>query len=439
MKPRKTNNGSRYKRLTYEQRVIIEDRLNKRISPYVIAKELKRSHSTVLREIKNHSTKKRARGNNCLEKVSCTRNGVCGKAGCKKMLCKRCKVNCRNWCRDYIAAYCDELEHSPHVCNACKSRPYCDYEQRIYLAIDAEKLAQSELHEKRAGFDLTLEEINQIDALISPRIKAGQSPYHIKASLGEQLPISESTVRRLIESNELDARNIDLRNKVRRKPRKTSNNAARNKYLAAAKIGHMYKDFLEYMRTHDSIYWQMDCVEGKRDENATLLTLHLPVAHMQLAVIMSEHTSECVINALNKLELTLGRELYNEIFPVILTDNGHEFTDVEGMERSCMEDVKRSRIFFCEPNRSDEKAECESNHKFIRYVLPKGSSLEPYSQSDVGMLMDHINSYKRKSIGGKCPYDLARTLLPEDFFLLLGLETIPADKVNLTPALLQKC
>lgn len=438
MKQQKLNTGPKYKRLTYEQRIIIEDRLNKGISPYLIAKELERPHSTILREIKNHSSMKKSHGNNCLEKATCSRHGVCGRNGCRKTFCKRCKVPCYKWCNDYIPSYCEKLSRSPHTCNACKQKPFCDYDQTIYRAVDADKLAYEELHGKRAGFDLTLEEINQIDTLISPLIKAGQSPYHIKVSLGDALPISESTVRRLIESNELDARNIDLRSKVRRKPRRTSNNKARNKYLAAAKIGHMYKDFWEYQRTHDSIYWQMDCVEGKRDENTTLLTLHLPIAHMQLAIIMSEHTSECVIDALNKLETTLGRELYNEIFPVILTDNGHEFTDIEGMEHSCLENAQRTHIFFCEPNRSDEKAACENNHKLIRYVLPKGSSLEPFMQSDINCMMNHINSYKRKSLMGKCPYEIAKNLLPEDFFLLLGLEIIPPTDVNLTPGLLHK-
>ena len=58
-------------------------------------------------------------------------------------------------------------------------------------------------------------------------------------------------------------------------------------------------------------------------------------------------------------------------------------------------------------------------------------------QSDISLMMDHVNSFKRRSIGGKCPYELARMFLPEEFFLLLGLTQIPADEVNLTPSLLR--
>lgn len=270
----KLNTSPHYKRLTYEQRVIIEDRLNKGISPHSIAKELGKSHTTILREIKNHSIKQKSRQNNCLERLTCTRHGVCRKEGCKVRFCKSCKVSCYKWCSDSVPAFCDRLNQSPHVCNHCSQHNLCEYDKILYHAQKAEKIAYEELHEKRACFDLTLEEIDKIDKLISPRIKSGQSPYHIKQSLGDELPISESTVRRLIHSNELDARNIDLREQVKRRPRKSSRNKSRNKFLIVAKVGHLYKDFLTFMRKNDIAYWQMDCVEGKRDEDSTLLTLH---------------------------------------------------------------------------------------------------------------------------------------------------------------------
>ena len=125
------------------------------------------------------------------------------------------------------------------------------------------------------------------------------------------------------------------------------------------------------------------------------------------------------------------------MFSLILTDNGHEFTDILGMERSIF-GGKRTKIFFCEPNRSDEKGNCENNHKYIRYIIPKGYSLEPYSQMDISIMMNHINSFKRKSIYGRSPYEMAMAVLPSDFFILLGLEIISPEKVILTPSLLSQ-
>ena len=39
-------------------------------------------------------------------------------------------------------------------------------------------------------------------------------------------------------------------------------------------------------------------------------------------------------------------------------------------------DEVRTRIYYCDPNRSDQKGALEKNHEYIRYVLPKGTSFE---------------------------------------------------------------
>ncbi len=192
------------------------------------------------------------------------------------------------------------------------------------------------------------------------------------------------------------------------------------------------------MDEQDTTYAEMDCVEGKKDDGATILTLTLPSLSFQIAFIMDGHTCENVIWTLNKLEVILGVELFNTIFPVILTDNGKEFSDISGMELTKDKKRQRCKIFFCEPNRSDQKGSCENHHKMIRYVIPKGTSLEPYMQEDINLMMNHINSYKRKALFGKSSLDLAKTVLPEDFFTLLGIEEIPPEIIILKPSLLDK-
>jgi len=290
--------------------------------------------------------------------------------------------------------------------------------------------------ERRSGFDITLGEMEQINTLVSPMLKNGLSPYHIKQALHDEIPVSEATLRRMIDSCELDARNIDLRNKVKRKTR-TKRTMCNEGDIKASKIGHLYHDYLKYVKENDCTVVEMDCVEGAKEDKATLLTLHFTAFKMQLAFIMDEQTSINVVSVLDMIEYTLGPELFHTLFPVILTDNGHEFSDIAGMERS-IKSGKRTQIFFCEPNRSDEKGHCENNHKYIRYVIPKGTSLEPFSQGDISLMMNHVNSFRRKSLFGKSPYEAAMNVLPPDFFILLGLELIPPDKVILMPKLLSK-
>lgn len=303
-----------------------------------------------------------------------------------------------------------------------------------YEAKYAQNQYRELLVEHRTGFDVTLGDLEYINSLVSPLIKNGQSPYHIKQSLQEALPVSESTLRRMIDSCELDVKNIDLRDKVKRLKRSVKP-LHNEKDISILKIGHLYKDYLNYISDNDCSIVEMDCVEGKKEDNAVLRTLHFQNYHLQLAFIMNSQSSQNVIAILDMLETTLGADLFQIIFGVCLTDNGKEFTDIPGMEKSVFGHQK----LFCDPNRPDEKGKCENNHKYIRYIIPKGYSLEAYHQSDITLMMNHINSFKRKSLFGRSPYEVAMNVLPEDFFILLGLESIPPEQIILQPKLLRKC
>lgn len=421
-------------RITYEERCTIETLLNEHCSIRYIASKLGKSVATVSREIKRHSVITHAVGNDCSNKKFCHQKSVCGNSTCNRS-CKTCP-RCKNYCQNYAQFFCDTIQAPPYVCNGCSKHAYCHLEKRNYHAKEADKEYRETLINRRNGFDLSLEQIISINEMVSPMLKNGLSPYHIKNVLGEKLPISEATLRRMINNCELDARNIDLREQTKRKPRK-HNNTVHYERNVALKEGHRYADYLKYMEIHDLPAIQMDCVEGRQGENATLLTLHFPQFHMQLAFIMDEHTSSQVVSTLDKIESALGKELFSSIFETILTDNGHEFLDIEGMEKSIY-GGKRTTIFFCEPNRSDQKGSCENSHKLIRYIIPKGSSLEPFFQSDITLMMNHINSYSRKALYGKSPYELATKILPEDFFSLLGLEMIKAEEIILKPSLLKR-
>ena len=50
----------------------------------------------------------------------------------------------------------------------------------------------------------------------------------------------------------------------------------------------------------------------------------------------------------------------------------------------------------------------EKNHEYIRYVVPKKRSLNPYTQKDMTLLMNHINSTKCPGLGNKSPYEFLK-------------------------------
>ena len=430
----KSEELSVYKHLTIEQRVLIEDRLNKHCSVRSIAKELGVSPSTILREVNRHTTTFKAQLNDCDNRRDCIYKGLCGKEGCNRH-CAKCKtVKCGKYCTDYVKAKCPKLEVAPYVCNGCKSFYICEYERLVYSGSTADKQYKETLVSARTGFDVTTKEMEHIDKIASPLIKNGLSPYHVKQTLGDELPVSESTLRRMIDRCELNARNVDLRVKVKLNPRDTTKNKARNKELSVSKVGHFYEDYLRYIEENDTFTVEMDCVEGKKGETDALLTLTWVNLSLQIAIILEEQTSECVVEALDKLEGILGEKLFMKVFPLILTDNGTEFSNITAMETSKL-GFKRTKIFFCDPNRSDQKGTCENHHKMIRYCIPKGTSLKPFKQADINLMMNHINSYKRKALFGKSAYDFSKGSLPEDFFILLGLEPVEPDKIILSPKL----
>ena len=100
----------------------------------------------------------------------------------------------------------------------------------------------------------------------------------------------------------------------------------------------------------------------------------------------------------------------------------------------------RTNIYFCDPMQSGQKGRLEKNHEYIRYVIPKGTSLNPYTQEDITLLVNHINSTKRPGLNNLSPYEI----VSEDdedmrkLMKLLDLKPIPADEVNLTKDLLKK-
>ena len=104
---------------------------------------------------------------------------------------------------------------------------------------------------------------------------------------------------------------------------------------------------------------------------------------------MPDGKAESVKRVLDYLETGLGIDVFRRLFPVILTDNGSEFKKVDELELTLDEDgflVYRTSLYYCDPMASWQKGCIEKNHEFIRYAVPKGKSLNPYTQEDMTLL-----------------------------------------------------
>ncbi len=147
---------------------------------------------------------------------------------------------------------------------------------------------------------------------------------------------------------------------------------------------------------------------------------------------MDACTQECVKDVIDELYEWLGADVFKRCFPVILTDNGPEFKNPSKLEYDD-NGIERTRIFYCNPMASYQKPRIEKNHEYIRYILPKGKSLNNLTQEQLTLAINHINSIAIASLNGHTPFQLAQILMDAVLLEKLSLKHKPADEVHLKP------
>ena len=327
---------------------------------------------------------------------------------------------------------CPLLDKAPFVCNGCpKRRQNCGYQKVFYLAKQAQKQYEQALVEAREGTPLNSQTFWDIHKVISDGVKKGQHIYHILKT--HNLDVSSSTVYRHIRKGYLSIAPIDLARAVKFKNRRKNNLPSIPK---EAKKGRSYEDFLNYLALKQLNSWlEMDTVMGRMG-GKVLLTFNLSFCNFIFARLLDNKTALEVIKHLYDIKNTLHQadKDFCQLFPVILTDNGGEFARVDDIEM----DVRgESKLFFCDPNRSDQKGRIEKNHTLIRDILPKGTSFDNLTQEDINLVCSHVNSVKRAALNGKSAYELFAFTYGEEIPKLLGISKIPAEDVCQSSTLLQ--
>lgn len=146
-------------------------------------------------------------------------------------------------------------------------------------------------------------------------------------------------------------------------------------------------------------HWEMDCVDGKKRTKEALLVLSERKARKEIMVKMKDKTRESVVAALDRLERRFG-SMFSKIFQTITVDNGSEFADVEGLERSCLrKGQKRTQVFYCHPYSSHERGTNENINGMIRRWFPKGTDFGKVSAKAVQAVEDWLNAYPREILG----------------------------------------
>ncbi len=430
----------RKKKLDYSDRVAIETQLCRKGALNVIADKTGHHRATIAREIKENRSfvpGNHFNGNDCELVRDCTESHLCGVQDCM-MFCRTCEKDCHRFCAKYHSVGCDKVNAPPYVCNACSARQYCSKDRYFYSARMAEARSKKRRSDSRKGIRVTDEELGVMDAILVEQVKKkGQPLSHVLSSFPDEFVVGLRSVYNYIDQGAMSVRNIDLRRKARYKKR-------RKKHVSGIedqhyRSGRTYNDFKAYIEgKSSSIVTEMDTVKGPRGQGQVLLTMILRRNSVMLLFIMPDCRQESVLRWLDYLETGLGTDVFKRLFSVLLTDNGSEFKCADKIELTA-DLTLRTAVYYCDPMASWQKPHIEKNHEYIRYVIPKGKSLNPYTQQDITLLMNHINSIKRDSLGDRSPYELVneKDTDMKALMKLMHMQEIPAEDVNLSPSLLE--
>lgn len=403
-----------YGRLTRHERDTVQRMLERGASCRQIARELGRSPSTVCSEVASHrfvTAPRERRG----ERVDASAD---------------------------LSAACPRLAAWPRCCNGCgryraigcKRRPHVFYDARA-----AQLCADSVLVSSRRGIDADEPAAAARLEAIRGCLRRGLSPEQMAARNGGPVDLSPSTIYRWVAAGYDGMTNMELRRKVGYRPRRRAPAASATRHSPRRS----YAAFLGLGEDACAAAWEMDTVEGAREDSACLLTLLHRPSRLQLALPLAAKDAESVAAALGGVRSVLGAGGTGRVFRAVLTDNGAEFSDEGAIAALIGEEPGETRLFYCDPRRSDQKGACERNHVEIRKLLPKGRGLrfDRLVPADLSLAMSHVNSEPRGALGFATPARAFRAMLGDDAAALLeayGIEDVPIDELDLTPGLIAR-
>lgn len=392
------NNEKKNKHMTLDDRIEIQECLSKGMTFKAIGERIGKSQTTVSREVKLHM---------------------------------------EPYANSFVRTeeVCPLLLKAPFVCNGCakRSKINCPYRRQLYIAKKAHATYEETLRESRTGIPLSKESFYETERIISTAVQNGQHIYHaIKANA---LPVSVATVYRHIHKKYYSITPLDLPRAVKFKPRKSKENAYVPKWV---REGRTFNDYLAFVEENNDLpLVELDTVIG-RIGGKVIMTIHFVSSDFMIGVLLDNKTAAEAADKIQSLKSELksfGFD-FGEIAPLLLTDNGGEFSCVSAFENDTNGHAE-SRMFFCEPCAPHEKAEIEKNHTLFRDIVPSGSSFDDFTQETVDLIFSHVNAVKRKQFNGKSAYDLFTFSYSEVLASALGISFIPPNKVIQSPKLLK--
>lgn len=192
-------------------------------------------------------------------------------------------------------------------------------------------------------------------------------------------------------------KDLPFRRDTRQKPQKPRRASLKN--LRGKSIEDRSKAVNERVSFGD---WELDTVVGGRGKHKEcLMVLTERFSRYEIIMKLAEKTMAEVAKAFDRLEQRLGADRFSRTFQSITSDNGCEFLDADGIEKSCFGDYKRTELYYCHPYCPSERGSNENANKLIRRWFPKGCDFSEYTEADIQQVQEWINAYPRRLFNGK--------------------------------------
>lgn len=133
---------------------------------------------------------------------------------------------------------------------------------------------------------------------------------------------------------------------------------------------------MEYIENNpDLVLIELDTVIGRTGGKA-IMTIHFVSADFMFGLLLEAKTAAEAAKKIYLLKEKLTAEgfRFGDIFPILLTDNGGEFSRISSFENDA-EGNMETHVFFCNPNAPYQKPHIEKNRTLFRDIVPKGRFL----------------------------------------------------------------
>ena len=206
--------------------------------------------------------------------------------------------------------------------------------------------------------------------------------------------VCTKTLYKYVELGFLKMKNTDLPQKLKRIPKSTRIRINKRKF------GKSISERSKHIELRKEFgHWEIDTVIGKKtSDQDVLLTIIERKSRYYKVIKIDSKSSKRVNDALLDFIME-SKTKVAEVFKSITSDNGSEFSGLSELESLVA-------MYFCHPYSSFERGSNERHNGILRQFIPKGRSINDFSEDEIMYYVDIINAKPRKNLGYRTPEEI---------------------------------